>query len=279
MRRKDMRIQHSHFILAALLSVGLTLAPARFVTADTPPPDANAPTMPTVFTDASGTLKLVVHLQQGYADVGQFDVAVSGLGVYEGTIPTSQNNAHVEHLQGTVTAQASASDASAAPPATVKMEGIVDPTDLTANINIWINKTHYHLKTDNGSASDAATVVQQILPLLQAQDWNTLYPYMADQIRAQYTQAQFVQALNSQSGAGTTLASLATSGPGQASVNPLGYAYYQQPIAEQTRAADGSTTTSTVNLYLVREDGAWHYASTDPAPNDPVIGEIEAGQS
>ena len=185
----------------------------------------------------------------------------------------------MQHLQGTVTAQASANDGSAAPPVTVKMEGIVDPTDLTANINIWINGTHYHLNTDNGSLSDAAAVVQQILPLLQAQNWNALYPYMADQIRAQYTQAQFAQSLNSQGGSGTTLVSLSTSGAGQASVNPLGYAYYQQPIAEQTRAADGSTTTATVNLYLVREDGAWHYASTDPAPNDPVGGAIDAGQS
>lgn len=195
---------------------------------------------------------------------------------YEGVIPISLSGSHIVHLQGQVIAQAFAGDTDPVRQTSLKMEGIVDTSDDTANINIWADGVHYHLKTDSSAASDPAPIAARVVALIKARDWNALYPCLDDQIRGAYSQAQFVQSMTSQDDGGA-LVDLTVSGAGQVSTSQLGVTADAQAVAETTRNADGTTTTTTT-MYLVYEEGAWHYASTDPIPSDPVTAKIEGSQ-
>lgn len=195
----------------------------------------------------------------------------------DGVVDATHLAAHVVHLSGTVPVQFFAGQNDAVRATSLKVEGIIQTDDLSANINVWVDGTHYHLKTDHGQTQDPGPIAARVLALIQAQDWNALYPYLADQIRVSYTQGQFVQSMASQ-GNGGVLVGLAVSGTGHVSTSQLGYTFDDQPISETTKAPDGTTATTTTHMYLLYEDGMWHYVSTDPIATDPVNALIAAGQ-
>jgi len=258
-----MRKRRFSLLLAAKLLVAASMVTtASVATADTTAPDTGVAIFPTIFNDASGAATLAVQIQPNRADSGQFNFYIAGLGDYTGVVPVDQTGG-VEHLKGTVAAQLLPAGGGGGTASTVKMEGVIDPVGLTANINVWADGTHYHLKTDQRSAGDAAKVAAQALAAIKAEDWTTLYGLLASGLRAQYTQDQFVQTMSSQAAQGPTPINAATTGAGQIVVSPYGYTYYQVPVSIQGRAADGSTTTITPTLYVLLDQGAWHFWLTD----------------
>lgn len=265
-----MTMKRRRSLLLAALALSGALAVAGVAAADTTAPTGDVAAFPTVFVDASGTETLAIQLQPGHADTGQFNFFVAGRGDYTGVIPVDTTGNH-DHVQGEVTAQfLPDADSGATASSDVKMEGIVAPATLDANVNVWVDGTHYHLQTNKGNAGDAQKVAAQAIAALKAEDWGTLYGLLASAMRADYTQADFVQTMTSQSAQGPTPVSIATSGPGQVSTSSYGYTYYQQPLTVQGRAADGSTKTLTTTLYLLREQGSWHFWLTDdPSASEP----------
>lgn len=267
-----MRKHYVSIIAAGLLTLGGIAAPARLATADSGMPSASAVIVPTIFRDGSGTPELAIQLQAGRPDTGQFDFYVADVGHYQGTIAVRPTGPTVDHLQGTVPVQFLADGGDQQTPTSVRFEGIVDPTGLSANVNVWIGGTHYHLQTDQGSATSAVPVVRQVVAALQAEDWATLYTLLASDVQSQYTQAQFVQMMSAESSAPgqPAITSVNASGSGQVVASPLGYTYYQQPLNVQARNGDGSTRAFTTMLYLLQENGTWRYWATDQPSDQPV---------
>ncbi len=267
-----LRKKHMSVIAAGLLALGGLVAPVRPATADSGMPSASVTVIPTIFRDGSGTPELAIQLQDGRPDTGDFDFYVAGTGHYQGTIAVRPTGPTVEHLQGTVPAQFFADGSDQQTATSVRFEGIIDSTGLSANVNVWVDGTHYHLQTDQGSASGAAPIAQQAIAALQAEDWATLYTLLASDMQSQYTQAQFVQMMSGESSAPgqPTITSVSVSGSGQVVASPLGYTYYQQPVSVQARNSDGSTRSFTTTLYLLRENGTWRYWTTDQPSDHPV---------
>ncbi len=269
-----MRKHYVSVIVAGLLALGGSAAPARLAAADSGTPAASVTVVPTIFRDGSGTPELAIQLQDSRPDTGAFDFYVAGTGHYQGTIAVRPTGPTVDHLQGTVPAQFLADGSDQQTATSVRFEGIIDPTGLSANVNVWIGGTHYHLQTDQGSASGAGPVAQQAIAALQAEDWATLYTLLASDMQSQYTQAQFVQTMSGESSAPgqPAITSVSASGAGQVVASPLGYTYYQQPVSVQARNADGSARAFTTTLYLLRENGTWRYWTTDQPSDHPVSG-------
>ncbi len=236
------------------------------------PADTPTPVQPhyTVLRDGSGAPTLAIILPDpsaaGNSGSGTFDLNVGDGGVYEGLVTINPSGTHVDHLHGTVPAQYFPANGGTRVASSVRFEGIVDPTDLSANINIWVGGTHYHLQTAAAKASDASKVAAQVLALFQARDWGDLYPLLTDAMRHTYTQQQFVQTMTAQQGQAPQVVGSALAGNGTIAASPLGFTYYQQPYTERQQAADGSVTTIPLNLYLVLEPGGWHFWQADPSP-------------
>lgn len=266
------RKKHLSVIAAGLLALGSLVAPARPATANSGLPSASVTVVPTIFRDGSGAPELAIQLQDGRPDTGAFDFYVAGAGHYQGTIDVRPTGSTVDHLQGTVPAEFLADGSDQGTATSVRFEGIIDPTGLSANVNVWIGGTHYHLQTGQGSAASATPVVSQVVAALQAEDWATLYTLLASDMQGQYTQAQFVQMMSGESSAPgqPTITSVSASGAGQVVASPLGYTYYQQPLSVQARNSDGSTRAFTTTLYLLWENGPWRYWTTDQPSDQPV---------
>lgn len=260
------RRRYAFLAVVALAAAAISLALAGSARSDTTGSTAPVKTLPTYFRDKSGDPILAIHIQPGRFDTGQFAFYVAGQGQYVGTIPLTVESQQVERLSGTVAAQLYPVTDSAPTPASLRMEGIIDPTDLTANVNVWVGSTHYQVHTDHGLADDAVHFVSQLLPVLQREDWNALYPLLMGDIQKQHTQAEFVQQMTAQAATGPIIMSMIAGGAGKEITSRYGYTYYQQPITVQVQEPDGTPRTISSNLYLVRESETWRFWGTDKAP-------------
>lgn len=251
-------------VLALLLVLSNTAGVMRLAFADTI--DYPSVTAPIILDDKDGTINLSIQLQSGLGDTGQVDFSVPGIGDYTGIVVPNQTGPHNVHLHGNVAVDFAPVDGSDTTPTTLKVEGVIDTSDLSANINVWINGTHYHLQTAQGNVDQATTVAQQAIAALQAEDWGTLYVLLAPDSRGTQTQADFVQEMTTTASQGPTLVSVAAIAAGQVKQSPYGYTYYQQPLSIQVRQGNGGTTTYQSNLTLLLEQGQWYYVTTDPPP-------------
>jgi hypothetical protein len=215
---------------------------------------------PTIFRDTDGQLVLAVRLG---ADQGTFDFSVKGVGHYQGRVPVSQSGPDVIHLQGDVAGSFSATGEVPWTQASLSFEGIVKPASGDANVNIWAAGTKYHLKSSNGSDSDATNVLQQLLQAFQAKDWATVYLLENVDVTSTVTEAQFAQNLAAQS-PGSILAMTPSGASYRTSA--MGFQYFVQPVTVQWQKPDGSTTTFPSRVHLVLEQGTWRFLGTDPAP-------------
>jgi len=221
---------------------------------------------PTILDDKDGAIDLAIQLQSGRDDTGQIDFSVPGVGDYTGIVAPDQSGPHNVHLHGDVSVDFAPVDGSDTTPTNLKVEGVIDTLDMSANINVWINGAHYHLQTAQGDADQATKVAQQAIAALQAEDWSTLYGLLAPDLRGTQTQADFVQEMTATATQGPTLAGVTATAAGQVKNSPYGYTYYQQPLSIQVRQGNGGTTTYQSNLTLLLEQGQWYYVTTDPPP-------------
>lgn len=261
------RRRYSFLAIAALAGAAVSLLLTGSARSQTTGSAPLVKSLPTYFRDSSGNPVLGIQIQPGHIDTGQFAFYVAGNGEYVGRTTIATESAHVERLSGTVPVQLYPEADTAPTPTSLRMEGIIDPTDLTANVNVWVDGAHYHLQTDEGRPEDAAATAKTVLSALQSEDWTALYPMLMSDTQKQQTEAAFVQQMTAQAAQGPKILSLSPSGDGKVITSRYGYTYYQQPITVNAQEADGTTKTISSTLYLVRENETWRFWGTDKVPS------------
>jgi hypothetical protein len=251
---------------ASLFTLGVVAGIARSGPAKVHADSSSTPQNAVILRDASGQDALVVQLQAGRADTGAFDFYVVGKGDYLGTLTVQPLAGGIDALTmgTTTTLRFHPLDGSPATTVTGTINGTVNLSDDSAAVTVLADGTTYLLKTAQPDATAAATVAQQALTAMAAQDWNTVYAMAAQMITSQYTEQQFAQALTGQSV--PTILSAVTNGTGQLMTPGDGYTYFVQPITVQIQKSDGTAVTYSSNLNLVLEAGQWKLLGTDATP-------------
>ena len=219
--------------------------------------------LPRVFHDANGGLSLGIQLQPARPDTGSFDFIVEAQGDYEGVIMVTQSGPNIDHLSGTIQAQFIASTGATQRLVNLRMEGEINSQDSSADVNVWIDGTHYHLVTSNGRDEDAKRVIGQAASALATADWATLYSLFPPEVMAEYTETQFAQIMANPNLPRVKAVNL--EGAGQL-VTGSGTTCFRQPISVQAEKADGTSVTFASFIVLVLEKGVWYFFTTDAPP-------------
>ena len=223
-------------------------------------------TLPALFIDRSGQLRLAIQLGCGLPDTNQFDFYVADQRVlYEGVVPLRRVGPHTFRLGGTVLTHVLLDNGAPRPPARLRMEGSIDAQALRATLDVWVAADHYHLVTGHGSPQDAAHAVDEVIVALRTNNWRLLYMLMASEVREQYTEGQFVRLMATQHL--TPPLGVTKRAPGRITTDAFGLPAYEQPLAVQERGAGRRRRTDAVTLYMEWDHGAWRFLSTDSPPS------------
>ncbi len=134
------------------------------------------PALPLVLSDESGAFSLAVQVELGRRDTGKFSFDVYGTGVFTGTIPERDSGPHNLHLQATTTGRSRPVAGGPGTPAEIRMEGVINVQDHSANVNIWTPSAKFHLKTESPPVPAAGRAAQQALDAIVARDGRPFMP-------------------------------------------------------------------------------------------------------
>lgn len=281
-------------VVGMCLATGVGLATAVTSPSSSPP----TPTAPIVLRDASGQLALSVQLLGGgLRPVGTYELTVTGTGSYSGVIPLSLNGGSgVYHLSGTTsTVLVSGADATRTF-LQLRMEGIVQPEENSANVDIWVGTsvpanpagcasplsaaadlgsgrqaspaatcsgsvTKYHLRTVAASVSEAAQAAAAVVNAMQMNNSAALWSLLSPEVQQGLGDPSALQPLFA-SGQGWTLISSSLVSPGATSFNE-GYEFYAQAVQGTVQSPARVASTEYSVVLFVFEGGAWKFIGAE----------------
>ena len=226
------------------------------------------PASPSVFTDRSRAHLFSVQLRPGVAPIGSFQFVIGRVGEYDGIVALRRRGAHDIEVHQTLRVEFSAGHRS---PQVIRvhLDGRIDPVLHSATITMRLLSRHgvvYRLVTERITASSAQPVVRRIGTVLARDQWNNLYDILPDEVRPLYTRMQFAHMLQGSAAHAPQVLRIDPSGAGTIVTDDSGMVLFRQPLRVMIHRRVGGTTTFMSNLYLIRENGAWRFWTTDPPP-------------
>ena len=244
---------------------------------------------PLVVTDVSGSPTLTIQLQEGTPATGHFSLDVNAVGTYTGVMNLRPKGGQNVTLHGAAAASFRPLGASSLTPtaATVRMEGVVNPGDQSAHLQIWTapgsacttkagkgddhdkgekserhdgddhhgacHMTHLSLVTPPQKLKEAAMTTRKALSYMEQGAWDKLYAISSPDLTNGYSAKQFADVM---AGGSHKLISAAASGAGKLT-DALGYRYYRQPALLVATTGSGPPITYTVTIVLIQEHSRW----------------------
>lgn len=216
--------------------------------------------LPSILKDSETGLSLSIQLTDGQADTGEFDFFVPEKGFYHGVIPLLRSGQDIVHSQGIVNAQFYRLDNSLPTATKIKMEGEINKNTLTATLNVWIDKSKYHLLVQQADSSSVTSTAKRAANTIVSQDWSSLYGQLSSEVQNTMTEQQFDDYMTSNSSVNIIAAGL--DGIGQTS-NVSGDTYDKQPVILTVQNPNGSISTFHSNMFFIWENNSWKLLSTD----------------
>lgn len=230
---------------------------------------------PSGFIDQERGTYLIVYLDQSEPHAGEFTYAVPGLGLFTGTMPaTVEVKSHTSVIvrydgAGTLDRDAKLDPVLAlwtqssgeSEPVSLRLEAHINPERLTTSAQLWYAGQMYKLNSKE-IPHNADAALATIADAYNRQDWSTLYHYGYRRLQAGMTEAEFVTWVTSglQAQGRVVRAQVASDVVYQTSKG--GYHVAVGKIA-LTLSQDGVETTTTMNVVLVMDGGAWRWMTLD----------------
>jgi hypothetical protein len=220
---------------------------------------------PSVFLNSSTGLSLSIQLTPGRPDTGKFALFIPGEGYYQGVIPLQNSGEPIVNPNGEVSAKFYPSNNGTPTSATIRMNGEINKVHMTLSLNIWINGVRYKfLEVTKPSDIKANELVEKVLDATETHDWPELYSYFSSSVKNTTSQAAFEALMNVENI--PTITNIEKNGVGTVK-NVSGVAYYIQPVTLTVTENGGTPSTRSTYIYLVFEQGAWKFLSTEtPTP-------------
>jgi len=223
---------------------------------------------PSIFTDRSGAHLFSVQLRPGAAPIGSFHFAIGRVGQYDGVAVLRRRGTHDIELHQTLQVRFSSGHRTMQV-VHVRLDGHVDPILHTATITLRLLNRRgvvYRLVTERITAASARPVAHLAETVFAHNQWGSLYNILPDEIQHLYTRTQFVRMAQGSIVHSPTVLRLAVSGTATIATSNDGLTLYRQPLRVTARSRTGHVVTFMSNLYLVRENGAWRFWTTDTPP-------------
>ncbi len=258
------------------------------------PPTTLVP--PLVVTDVSGSPTLTIQLQEGTPATGHFSLDVNAAGTYTGVMNLRPKGGQNVTLHGAAAATFSPLGASSLTPtaATVRMEGMVNPGNQSAHLQIWTalgsactpkagkgddhdkkgddhdkrQKSERHDGDDHHGACHMTHLSLVTPPQKLKEATRTARKALSYMTQGAWDKLYAIsspdltngynakQFADVMAGDSHKLISATVSGAGKLT-DALGYRYYRQPALLVATTGSGPPVTYTVTIVLIQEHSRW----------------------
>jgi hypothetical protein len=218
--------------------------------------------LPVVLRDPSGLTALAIQLAPGRPDTGRFAFRIYGTGTVIGVVPLRETADECD-FDSAITGTFYNDNGTNATSAQIRLSGKIDNKDRAVTVTLVTGSATYKVVIPITAPGNPFAAAQSVLRALQAEDWASLYPLLASDVKTGYSATQFAQAMATQSAPRVLSYSLTGTG-GPRIVG--GFAYFIVPYTAKLQASDGTVTTDNESVYLVLEGANWRFLTTGPTP-------------
>ena len=240
--------------------------PVSFVPVSTPNANPSpAPSARTVtFRDPANGNSLAIEVAITAGDRGHFVFAVAA-GIYGGAAPVRATLSSLSAPM-TIAYDGPIDFTDAASGATrkvdVSLRGTIDPDAHAADVVLTTEKDRFVITARPPDAGALARTLDRMEAALIADDPVALYAVTNSEVKAQYTQTQFVEAWQAQSAStGRRITAMRRTAIGGVVESDLGYASVDVRYSADITDRNGSRMTGYI-AYFVFEDGEWRLWTT-----------------